>query len=147
MTQTIEQRVAAARRGENPGVIARLPSGWLTLGDTQPLRGYCVLLADPVVASLNALAEENRARFALDMARAGDAVMAVTGAYRINYEILANLDPWLHAHIIPRYLDEPDEKRRAPPMSAYGWAAAMPFDEARDRPLMDAVKTWLEERR
>lgn len=44
-----------------------------------------------------------------DMALVGDAIMEVTGAYRINYAVMGNSDPYLHAHIVPRYMDEPAE--------------------------------------
>jgi diadenosine tetraphosphate (Ap4A) HIT family hydrolase len=139
----IEQRVEAARRRENPYVIVKLPSGWLCIGDTQPLRGYCVLLADPVVQSLNALNEADRIRYSLDVIRAGDALLAVTGAVRINYETLANAEPSLHTHIIPRYADEPEDKRRMPPMLAYDWAASRQFDEATDGIWARALRDWL----
>jgi len=46
-----------ARVGTNPYVISKLPSGWLVIGDVQPLPGYCVFLADPVVPSINDLSE------------------------------------------------------------------------------------------
>lgn len=36
----------------------------------------------------------------------GDALLDVTKAHRINYEILGNSEPELHAHIFPRYEDE-----------------------------------------
>ena len=55
-----------ARKGRNPYVICRMPSGWLVIGDVQPLPGYCVLLADPVVESPNALDEVQRGRYSLD---------------------------------------------------------------------------------
>ena len=143
MSNLIEQRVEAARRGENPRVIARLPSGWLCLGDTQPLRGYCVLLADPVASTLNALSEPDRVRYSLDVIRAGDALLAVTGAARINYETLANAEPSLHTHIIPRYADEPEDKRRMPPMLAYDWAGSRAFVAAEDGDMMAELRAWL----
>jgi diadenosine tetraphosphate (Ap4A) HIT family hydrolase len=114
MANLIEERVALARLGRNPYVIARAPSGWLVIGDTQPLAGYCLLLADPVVESLNALSPELRSRYCLDAARIGDALLAVTGAHRINYETWGNLDPALHTHIVPRYRDEPEPQRFQP---------------------------------
>ena len=55
VTTLIHERVEAARAGTNPTVICRMPSGWAVLGDAQFLRGYSLLLADPVVADLNAL--------------------------------------------------------------------------------------------
>ena len=143
MTNLIEQRVAAARRGENPYVITRMPSGWLVIGDVQPLPGYCLLLADPVVESPNHLSEADRVRYSLDVLRIGDALLAVTGAHRINYLTLGNLEPALHTHIIPRYLSEPAEKRHASPFQAYDWATARRFDAAADRAFIDAMRARL----
>lgn len=65
-----------------------MKSGWLVIGDVQPLPGYCLLLADPVVESINALGEVRRTEFCRDTLRAGDALLALTDAYRINYESL-----------------------------------------------------------
>ena len=144
MSNLIEQRVKAARRGDNPFVIARMPSGWLVIGDVQPLPGYCLLLSDPMAASPNTLSETERARYALDVFRIGDALLAVTGAYRINYMTLANLEPSLHTHIIPRFQDEPEEKRRAPPFQAYDWAAARAFDPLVDGRLMERIRDRLQ---
>lgn len=138
MSTVIHQRVAAARAGENPHVICRAPSGWVVIGDPQVVRGYCLLLPDPVVPHLNALHESGRARFLRDMAVLGDALLNVTGAARINYELLGNLEPALHAHVLPRYADEP-EALRARPIWFYDWSEAPTFDADRDRPLMDAI--------
>ena len=140
----VEQWILAARRGENPRVISRMPSGWLVIGETQPLPGYCVLLADPIVPGPNAMSEADRARYALDMFRVGDALMAVASAYRINYETLGNLVPSLHTHIIPRFLSEPDDQRRERAAVAYDWVKARPFDPATDGPLMARMRARLE---
>ena len=139
----IEQRVEAARRGENPCVIARLPSGWLVIGDRQPLPGYCVLLADPVVESLNAMTEAERVRYCLDMVKVGDALIAVTGAARINYETWCNQEPSLHTHITPRYANEPEERRRTTPDRAYGGEVARVFHPERDGPFMQRMREAL----
>ncbi len=80
-------------------VICRVPSGWAVLGDTQFLRGYSLLLPDPVVPDLNTLSKIQRAEFLHDMTVLGDALLEVTGAARINYEILGNSEPALHAHV------------------------------------------------
>jgi diadenosine tetraphosphate (Ap4A) HIT family hydrolase len=125
----IHRRVAALRAGEDPTLIARLRSGWAVLGTQQFLRGYCLLLPDPVVPHLNAMDGAHRAEFLADMARLGDAVLAVTGALRINYAIFGNVEPALHAHVIPRYRDEPEALRTAHPW-AYDWNAAPAFDAA-----------------
>ena len=120
----IEERVAMARAGTNPYVICRMRSGWLVIGDVQPLPGYCLLLADPVVPSLNDLSPEARAAFLDDMAHAGDALLSATGCARVNYEIWGNAEPALHAHIMPRYLTEPENKRHRPACMGYSWSEA-----------------------
>ena len=102
----VRERVELARVGSNPRVVHRLASGWLVVGDRQPRAGYCLLLADPLVASLNDLAEAERIVYLSDMAAVGDALLEVTGAARINYEMLGNQSPVLHTHITPRYADE-----------------------------------------
>ena len=117
MNTIFHQRVAAARAGTNPAVICQVPSGWVVLADMQYLRGYCIHLADPVVESLNDLSQAQREKYLGDMALVGDALLEVTGAFRINYAIFGNLDPVLHAHIVPRYASEPDEYRKGPPWS------------------------------
>ena len=109
MGYAIVEGVELTRSGVHPGLICKMDSGWLVLADMQYLRGYCILMADPVVSSINDLNIEKRAKFLQDMVIAGDALMKVTGAYRINYAIMGNSDPYLHAHIVPRYNDEPEE--------------------------------------
>lgn len=104
-------------------MIARMRSGWAVLGDPQITRGYCLLLPDPVVPDLNALAGDARRQFLDDMAALGDAVLAVTGAARINYEILGNVEPALHAHVIPRHASE-DPDLRKKPVWLHDWNSA-----------------------
>lgn len=101
MPTLIHQRVREAQKVENPTVICQMPSGWAVIGDQQFIPGYSLLLADPVVADLNALTGAQRSQYLSDMAVIGDALLEVTDAYRINYEILGNTEPALHAHIFP----------------------------------------------
>jgi hypothetical protein len=91
----IHRMVAAAREGREPRVIARLYSGWALFGERQFLRGYTLLLPDPVVPTLNALDSKERVTYLQDVARLGDAVLKLTGAARINYAILGNQEPAL----------------------------------------------------
>lgn len=114
MSTLIHQRVEMANAGTNPSVICRMPSGWAVLGDTQITSGYTILLSDPVVLDLNALSIADRVTYLRDMSIIGDALLEVTGAALINYEILGNTERALHTHIVPRYADEPDEQRRRP---------------------------------
>lgn len=118
-------------------------SGWLVIGDVQPLPGYCLLLADPVAESLNALNEDQRSTYCLDTIRIGDALLAATSAYRINYETWGNAEPALHTHIVPRYHAEPEDKRRRPAMMSYAWATARRFDPELDGAFVEAVRRLL----
>jgi diadenosine tetraphosphate (Ap4A) HIT family hydrolase len=147
MPSLIHERVEAARAGVNPTVICRMPSGWTVLADSQFLRGYSILIADPIVPDLNALDEPARARFLLDMALLGDALLEVTGAYRINYEILGNTDAALHAHVLPRFLSEPEALRKGPAWFYPAEArAAAPFDPQRDGELMQQLAAAIQKR-
>lgn len=134
----IHSQVIAAREGRDPKVIARLFSGWAVFGERQFVRGYALLLPDPVVPNLNALGARERIAFLSDMSRLGDALLKVTGALRINYAIFGNQDPALHAHVIPRYLDEPEELRAQQPW-AYDWGAAPAFDRASQAELAESL--------
>jgi diadenosine tetraphosphate (Ap4A) HIT family hydrolase len=145
MTTLIHRRVEAAQKGENPTVLCRMESGWAVLGDVQILNGYCLLLPDPVVPTLNDLDETERVKFLCDMALIGDAILEVTGAARINYEILGNSEPALHVHIIPRYEAEPEELRRGPAWF-YDWSKAPKFDPVIHKTLMDKLRAAIEKR-
>lgn len=127
MNTAIHRRVTALRAGADPSLIARLPSGWAVFGERQFLRGYALLLPDPVVPDLNALDDVARERFLADMAHLGQALLEETRALRINYAIFGNLEPALHAHVVPRYPHEPPALATAHPW-AYDWAAAPAFE-------------------
>jgi diadenosine tetraphosphate (Ap4A) HIT family hydrolase len=142
VTTAIHRRVEDLRAGRDRTLIARLASGWAVLGDPQVLSGYCLLLPDPVVDHLNAFTGEPRERFLADLVRLGDAVLRTTRALRINYAILGNQEPALHAHVLPRYADEPDDRRTSHPWS-YDWSAAPRFDAARDAALIEAIRAEL----
>jgi len=145
VTTAIHRRVEACRAGTDPTLIARMPSGWAVMGDPQVLAGYCLLLPDPVVPHLNAMPPGAQVAFLADLARLGQAVLELTGAVRINYAMFGNLEPALHAHVHPRFADEPEPLRTAHPW-AYDWAAARRFDPLLDGALLTALRARLETR-
>jgi diadenosine tetraphosphate (Ap4A) HIT family hydrolase len=136
---TIHRRVAACRAGIDPTFIARMRSGWAVMGDPQVLPGYCLLLPDPVVPHLNAMPPAAQTVFLGDLACLGQAVLELTGAVRINYAMFGNLEPALHAHVHPRFADEPEALRTAHPW-AYDWSTARRFDPVRDGPLLEGLR-------
>ncbi|MFG1665931.1 diadenosine tetraphosphate hydrolase [Streptomyces sp. Y7] len=108
-------RVGTALRGENPTVLRQLESGFAAIGDVQFLPGYSVLLTDePDVQRLSDLPRAKRLSFLSDMDQLGEAVERACrridpGFRRVNLEILGNTDPFLHAHVWPRFDWEPAE--------------------------------------
>jgi diadenosine tetraphosphate (Ap4A) HIT family hydrolase len=138
----IHRMVAACRSGEYPALLMRMNCGWAVLGQAQFLRGYSLLLPDPVVPHLNAMNPSHREQFLQEMALLGDAVFKVTGALRINYAMFGNVEPALHAHVIPRYTDELPALSTAHPWM-YDWSQAPQFDAQRDAPLLAAIRAAL----
>ena len=55
------------------------------------------------------------------------------------------MSPALHAHVFPRYADEAEPYCRQPVwLYDRTYRASIPFDEQRDRPLMDKIATYLD---
>lgn len=143
MTLTsIHHLVEACRRGAEPAVIARMSSGWAVMGRRQVLSGYSLLLPDPVTPHLNALSAGARTQFLADLGALGEAVLTATQALRVNYAIFGNLEPALHAHVHPRYADEPEAMRTQNPW-AYDWSQATPWSESQHGRLRDAIRRQL----
>jgi diadenosine tetraphosphate (Ap4A) HIT family hydrolase len=125
----IHAMVDRCRAGDYPAAVARVRSGWVVMGERQVLSGYCLLLPDPVVPHLNAMALDLRGQFLADMAAVGDALLVLTAALRINYAMFGNVEPALHAHIFPRQSTEPEATRTAQPW-ALDWNAAPIYSES-----------------
>jgi diadenosine tetraphosphate (Ap4A) HIT family hydrolase len=138
----IHRRVNDARAGRDNTVLGRCASGWAVFGQQQFVQGYLLLLPDPVVPDLNALTPEKRSQFLLDMSRLGDALLRTTSPVRINYAIFGNVEPALHAHVIPRYRSEPEHMQTQQPW-AYDWSAAPAFDVNAAEPLIKALRAEL----
>ncbi len=67
-----EDRIGSALRGENPMVMAAMPSGFAVIGDTQHLPGYSLLICrDPTVNHLTDLDHRCRIEFLSDLTLIG----------------------------------------------------------------------------
>lgn len=94
--------------GEPDRWIADLAVSQLTLTRDQRFRGYCVLrFAAREETVLEALTDEEYVAFMNDLRRTGRALRAALRPDHMNYELLANSDPQLHWHVVPRYRDDP----------------------------------------
>jgi len=143
MSTAIHKMVDACRAGSYVALIARMPSGWAVMGQSQFLKGYSLLLPDPVVPHLNAMSAAAQVRFLSDMGQLGDAVFTVTGALRINYAMFGNVEPALHAHVIPRYTTESETMRTAHPWM-YDWSIAPQFDLQVHAELLGMIRAQLQ---
>jgi diadenosine tetraphosphate (Ap4A) HIT family hydrolase len=120
MSEWKRDRIGAARAGRNPTVMAHLTASFAVIGDVQFLPGYAVALVDrPGVDRLSDLPRIDRRNFLADVDLIAEAVestcLARDPAFRrVNIEILGNSDPFLHAHVWPRYDWEPKHLQGGP---------------------------------
>lgn len=150
LSKAITDRVERIRRGEDPQLIGKMPSGWAILANQQPdaLPGCCMLLPDPVVPAPTDLSPDDRAVFMTDLIRLGEIVLRATtelwgtdGAEWINYLILCNQVPELHGHVVPRYKNEDAGMRNLDPFAAYDFRTARSAEpEGVDAELFEHLK-------
>ena len=70
-------------------------------------QGYCILVLKHHAEELDDLSVEERAMLMEDITRVAHAVRKVCKPRKLNYEILGNVAPHIHCHIIPRYETDP----------------------------------------
>ena len=88
--------------------IAQLSISTLSLYRDQRFRGYCLLRFDAWDATnLDTLSGEEYQAFMQDLRTASKAIRSAVTPDHMNYELLGNMDPHLHWHIIPRYKTDP----------------------------------------
>lgn len=92
-----------------------------------PAAGYSTVLfrGRHVVADPTELTLEGTPGFWQVVRRAARAIDAVFAPCDINYQLLGNAVPHVHAHVIPRYLNDPDPERPSRPKV---WEAATPLN-------------------
>jgi len=105
-----EVQSAAAENGQD-FFVTDLDVSRLRLARNQFIPGYCVLLAHRHVREPYELGPGERSRFFEDMLRVGRALEAAFGAIKLNFEVLGNAVPHMHAHIKPRYYGDPAPNR------------------------------------
>jgi diadenosine tetraphosphate (Ap4A) HIT family hydrolase len=93
--------------GAFPDWVAELPRSWLTLGDAQFYRGYCVLLAKRHATELHVMPRGEAHELLDEILAVGRTLAEVLKPLKMNYECLGNQEPHVHWHIFPRYLDDP----------------------------------------
>lgn len=96
-------------------VIARLSLSHLRLQRNQFVPGYSVLLCTRHVAEIYHLTAEEQVFFFRDLARTAQALDHVFAPVKMNINLLGNLVPHLHAHLVPRYYGDPAPGRPIDP--------------------------------
>ncbi len=157
----ISNRIQRIKAGDDPQALGRMHTGWAILSNQQPagIEGCCMLLPDlpadllgdsgcpATPAHLNDLPTAGRAAFLADMALLGDIVAEATGCERLNYLMLCNQVPVLHAHIVPRFATEDQAKRLGDPFAVYDFAGARRADaNGHDTALFGSLKQAFERR-
>ena len=84
-------------------VVATLETSWVTMQESAPVRGYACLVSRTHAIELHDLPEDTASAFMRDARRVSRALLAATGAVKLNYEIHGNTLPHLHMHFFTRY--------------------------------------------
>jgi len=99
--------IQTAKREDAHGIaVADLRMSRLFLAKNQYVPGYCVLMCQRHVIEPYELTTDERIQFFDDLAMAGRVLHTVFQADKMNYNILGNVIPHLHVHIVPRYFTD-----------------------------------------
>jgi diadenosine tetraphosphate (Ap4A) HIT family hydrolase len=141
MQTAIHKRLELIKSGNDCTLIARVHSGYWVMGDIQIRLGYSLLIPDPVVSDLNALSPANRDLFLSDWGLLSQITQSALGALRVNMAIFGNVEPALHAHLIPRFSDEPDAQLTLQPW-ALDWDKAERFDLVKHQSYLHSLQSY-----
>lgn len=89
--------------GIHPSFVQEMETGYVILAEHQYFKGYSLFLSKKHAAELHDLTNEERMTFLKEMSLVSQAVANAFKPVKLNYELLGNLTPHLHWHIIPRY--------------------------------------------
>jgi diadenosine tetraphosphate (Ap4A) HIT family hydrolase len=126
-------------------VLARTPTGYLSLFYAQYFPGHTVFASRHHIAELHELDRADRLQFLDEMAAVSEAVCQVFRPRKLNTAALGNQAPHFHWSLIPRHDDDPAPAKSPWEIDEF-WAAVR--DQATDRrpiaremtdALMDAV--------
>ena len=96
------QKLADPNGWPDPDVVWNFPHSVAVLGPWQYYTGYCLLIAREHATELSQLGE-HRSTYLGEMATLAEAIEACFTPHKLNYELLGNLVPHLHWHVIARF--------------------------------------------
>ncbi len=92
---------------ENDLRIIQLKHSFVTLNRDQFFPGYVLLFTKTHVTELFHLHSQVRAELMDEVSRVAEALQGVFRPDKINYELLGNMVPHMHWHLVPRFASEP----------------------------------------
>ena len=95
-------RIKMIKQGSNPYFVKELETGYVVIGDNQHFKGYTLFLFKEHVIELHEIDSITKIKFLEEMSIVAEAVYKVTGAEKMNYEMLGNGDAHMHWHFFPR---------------------------------------------
>lgn len=87
--------------------IIELPHSYVILNRDQFFPGYTLLLTKNHATELFHLDREVRGALMEEVSCVAEALYSVFAPAKINYELLGNMVPHIHWHIVPRFASEP----------------------------------------
>ena len=95
-------RIKMIKQGTNPYFVKELETGYVVIGDNQHFKGYTLFLFKEHVIELHEIDSITKMKFLEEMSIVAEAVYKVTGAEKMNYEMLGNGNAHMHWHLFPR---------------------------------------------
>jgi len=86
--------------------IAEFRYSYLMLNRDQYFPGYCFLISKEHVTELFHLTPEVRRDLIEEVNRAAKVLADLFQADKINYELLGNMVPHMHWHLVPRFIED-----------------------------------------
>lgn len=87
--------------------IVALEQTYVTLNPDQFFPGYCLVFSKEHVTELFHLDPDRRAGLIEEVSRVASALNEVFQPNKMNYELLGNMVPHMHWHLVPRFTHDP----------------------------------------
>ena len=103
-------RMERERQRGMPYLINEFTHSYFIVGDSQYLRGYCLLVLKRHVRELHELEEAELAGLNAELMAATRAIVKTFNPWKMNHCCLGNTDEHIHWHLFPRYESDPDHR-------------------------------------
>jgi diadenosine tetraphosphate (Ap4A) HIT family hydrolase len=87
--------------------VIELPHSYVTLNRDQYFPGYTLLFTKDHVTELFHFDRDVRSSLMEEVSAVAEALYGIYKPAKINYELLGNMVPHIHWHIVPRFSSEP----------------------------------------